>query len=190
MGINFKKSPSDVQFFSQVFHAMGQKPAHHETSSNDWEWVTGVTMTAARTNSTYHITVSGNASANGSNNGKGIPYIRVRRGNTNTYVGSNSNGIEGRKSENNNQNDKNKYDGGLFSFTVKDEPGLRTGDTVTYSLQLKCNKEGSGNFNASIGRFPGEGHLSGNTTGGASLNVKEIAPEIGISDATIRDFDV
>ena len=73
---------------------------------------------------------------------------------------------------------------------MKDEPGLRTGDTVTYSLQLKCNKEGSGNFNASIGRFPGEGHLSGNTTGGASLNVKEIAPEIGISDATIRDFDV
>ena len=188
MGINFSNARYDEQNVSAVFHAMGQKLAHHETSSNNWEWVTGVTMTATKNNSTYHIRVSGNASANGSNNGKGIPYIRVRRENSNTYIGSDSNGIEGRKSENN-QTSKDKYDGSLFSFIGKDEPGLRTGDTVTYSLQLKCNKEGNGNFNASIGRFPGEGHLTGNTTGGASLNVKEIAPEIGISNTTIRDFD-
>ena len=187
MAIHFKETEFNTaghynrnhsQDTSLVFHAMSQKSGDHETSSNDgWEWVTGVTMTAIRPNSAYHITVGGFASANGSNNGKGIPYIRIRRGNTNTYVGSNSNGIAGRTSENT-QTNKTKYDDSLFSLILEDQPGLRTGDTVTYSLQLKCNKVGNGNYNASMGGFLGK-ESSGQK--GAYLNVREMGAQIGES---------
>tara|TARA_B100001778_G_C18391654_1_gene540068 strand:+ start:108 stop:665 length:558 start_codon:yes stop_codon:yes gene_type:complete len=155
----------------QVFHAIGQNSdsANANTNQNDWQWVTGVTMTAVRPNSTYHITLSTYATSNGSNNGKGTPYIRVQRGNTNTYVtDGGSNGMSGRTSVNTNNN-RNVHDGSLLHNIFKDQPGLRTGDTVTYSLQFKCNKTGNGNFNASADV--------------ASLVVKEIGPEIGSTDA-------
>ena len=188
MGINFASSSSDEQNTSQVFHAICQKNGEQTASTNDdWKWVTGVTMTAVRSSSTYHITISGYASANGSNNGKGRPYIRIRRGNTNTYVASNSNGIPGRVSENT-QTNKTKYDNRLFSLTLWDQPALRTGDTVTYSLQLKCNKEGNGTFNANMGGILD--NASDSDEKGASLNVREIAPERGTSSAAIRDFVV
>ena len=162
----------------QVFHAMGQNSDYAivSTNQNDWQWVTGVTMTAVRPNSTYHITVSTYAVSNGSNNGKGIPHIRVQRGNTNTYVASNSNGLEGRTSVNTNMS-RNVHDGSLFCFTSKDQPGLRTGDTVTYSLQAKCNKTGNGTFYARFGNSN-----EGFGFNGASIVVKEIGPEIGSTD--------
>jgi hypothetical protein len=73
-------------------------------------------------------------------------------------------------------------------LTLWDQPALRTGDTVTYSLQLKCNKEGNGTFNANIGGILD--NASDSDEKGASLNVREIAPERGTSSAAIRDFVV
>ena len=166
----------------QVFHAIGQNSdyAYVTTSQNNWEWVTGVTMTAVRPNSTYHITLSTYAVANGNDNdGKGIPYIRIQRGNTNTYVTDNGvNGMSGRTSVNTNNN-RNVHDGSLLHNIFKDQPGLRTGDIVTYSLQVKCNKTGnSGYYSANFGTRDG-----GIGYGTASLIVKEIGPEIGSTDA-------
>ena len=169
----------------QVFHAVGQDRgmAFANTSAGNWEWISGVTMTAVRPNSTYHITVSVYAVASGDSFGKGIPYIRVRRGNTNTYVSSNSNGLQGRKSVNNNVF-ADTADGSLFCFTVKDYPELRTGDTVTYSLQGKCNRSfgSNGNYSAEFGRA-GEGI----GYDGASLFIKEIGRGLTDVDRMGRD---
>ena len=166
----------------QVFHAVGQDRgmAFANTSAGNWEWISGVTMTAVRPNSTYHITLSTYAVANGNDNdGKGIPYIRIQRGNTNTYVTDNGvNGMSGRTSVNTNNN-RNVHDGSLLHNIFKDQPGLRTGDIVTYSLQVKCNKTGnSGYYSANFGTRDG-----GIGYGTASLIVKEIGPEIGSTDA-------
>ena len=171
---------------AQVFHAIASDRgmAIAGTFNGNWEWISGVGMTAVRPNSTYHITVSVYAVATGDPNGKGIPYIRVQRGNTNTYVSSNSNGLRGRTSVNTAYTSLNKdtADGSLFCFTVKDQPGLRTGDTVTYSLQGKCNRSLIGsqnaNHNAEFGRA-GEGV----GYDGGIIVVKEIGPEAGSTDA-------
>jgi len=164
----------------QVFHAIGQNSDWKiVTTNDDWQWVTGVTMTAVRPNSTYHVTVSTYAVANGSaNDGKGIPYIRIQRGNTNTYVASNSNGLEGRTFSGDYGNpSRTIHDGSLFCFTVKDYPELRTGDTVTYSLQAKCNKTGNNGFFSARFGYGDEGF----GFDGASLVVKEIGR--GLTDA-------
>tara|TARA_S200000501_G_scaffold94295_1_gene87591 strand:+ start:5802 stop:6380 length:579 start_codon:yes stop_codon:yes gene_type:complete len=158
----------------QVFHAIGQNLGddfQYAGPNYNWKWVTGVTMTAVRPNSTYHITLSTYAVANGSNNGQGTPYVRIRRGNTNTYVtDGGSNGMSGRTSVNTNFN-RNVHDGSLLNYIFKDQPGLRTGDTVTYSLQVKCNgADGYALFGYSTEGFGYDG---------ASLVVKEIGPEIG-----------
>ena len=168
MGINFDAHSGEPQDVPGVFHEIGYSSDNHTTTSNNWEWVTGVTMTAVRPNSTYHITGAGHVSHSENQ----TPSIRVRRGNTNTYVGSNSNGIEGRAGQ------SGKYDSRLFTFTEKDNPGLRTGDTVTYSLQIKTS--GSAAYMGASGVAVNDG---------ASLNVVEIGPRIGETDPDILGRD-
>ena len=136
-----------------------------------WQDVFSVTMNAKKSNSVYHLTISGNAQGNGrggNQSGSVTPVIRVLRGNSTINNGGGNNGWAGRSGDSG-QNASNNYDAGLIRHTFTDSPGLNAGQNVNYKCQLKAQKSGGGNWSMQANFGVGTFGISG-----ASLTVMEV----------------